>query len=80
MLIWDVRSVLVISSLLGDLSVSIKIKQIGQMWWFTGVYGLNNASHRYLFWDELADLSAVCGNNWCLARDFNVIRNVRKVQ
>ena len=68
LVIWDVRSVRVIDSLIGDFSVSVLIEDEKEKWWFTGVYGPNSHSSRGLFWDELAGLSSICGNKWCRGR------------
>ena len=43
LVIWDVRTVQVIDSLLGDFSLSVLIDDDddNDKWWFTGVYGPN---------------------------------------
>ena len=77
MVVWDTRSVSVIDSLVGDFSVSIHLVAEGkEPWWFLGVYGSVVYGKRDSFWDELAGLSAICGNNWCVGGDFNVVRRV----
>ena len=78
LLIWDVRSVRVIDSLIGEFSVSIHIEDEREKWWFTGVYGPSSYRNRGLFWDELAGLHCICGDKWCLGGDFNVVREVRE--
>ena len=47
-------------------------------WWFSGVYGPSKACHRDRFWDELAGLSILCGDKWCIGADFNVVRSVQE--
>ncbi|XP_062097049.1 uncharacterized protein LOC133803120 [Humulus lupulus] len=77
LVVWDTRSVSVIDSLVGDFSVSIYLVAEGkELWWFSGVYGPVVYGKRESFWDELAGLSAICGNNWCVGGDFNVVRRV----
>ena len=76
LVIWDVRTVRVIDCLLGEFSVSVLIEDENEKWWFTGVYGPNSYRGRDLFWDELAGLRSICGDNWCLGGDFNVVRGV----
>ena len=67
------------SCLIGEFSVSIQVADPGGvMWWFTCIYGPNNTSYRYYFWDKVARLSSVCGDFWCLGGDFNVFRFVHK--
>lgn len=44
------------------------------VFWY--IYGPNNASLRFSFWDELAGLQEISGDNWCLGRDFNVVRSI----
>ena len=66
LVIWDVRSVRVIESLLGDFSVSVLIEEEEEKWWFTGVYGPSSYSSRGLFWDELAGFGSICRNKWCV--------------
>ena len=76
LIIWDVRSMRVIDSLIGDFSVSIQIEDEKEKWWFIGVDGPSSYSGRGLFWDELAGLGSICGNKWYLGGDFNVVREV----
>ena len=78
LVIWDVRSVRVIDSLIGDFSVSVLIEDEAEKWWFTGVYGPNSHNSRGLFWDEVAGLESICGDKWCIEGDFNVVRDVRE--
>ena len=47
-------------------------------WWFSGVYSPCKVRSRDRFWDELAGLSSLCGDKWCIGRDFNVVRNLRE--
>ena len=64
LIMWDVRRVKVLDSLLGDFTASILVASEGSnSWWFTGVYGPSKACFRDRFWDELAGLSVVCGEN-----------------
>ncbi|XP_062109433.1 uncharacterized protein LOC133820653 [Humulus lupulus] len=77
LVVWDTRSVSVIDSLVGDFSVSIFLKAEGkEPWWLSRVYGPVVYGKRERFWDELAGLSAIYGNNWCVGGDFNVVRRV----
>ena len=64
LVMWDVRSVQVIDSLVGDFSVLILIEDEREKWWFTGVYGPTSYTCRGLFWDEMAGLGSICGNKW----------------
>ena len=76
---WDVRRVRVLDSLIGEFSTSIRVQlEEESSWWFTGVYGLTKACFRDSFWDELAGLSVVCGEQWCIGGDFNVVRNLQE--
>ncbi|XP_062118257.1 uncharacterized protein LOC133831865 [Humulus lupulus] len=47
-------------------------------WWFLSVYGPVIYGNRDSFWDELAGLSAICGDKWCVGGDFNVVRRVEE--
>lgn len=38
-IVWDVRRVSVLDSMLGDFTVSIEIAYGDDSWWFTGAYG-----------------------------------------
>ena len=77
LVIWDVRSVKIKESLLGELLVSVMIEDnIRGDWWFTGVYGPTNRGHRSVFWDELSGLKEICNSRWCVGGDFNVVRRV----
>ncbi|POO01038.1 AP endonuclease 1, binding site, partial [Trema orientale] len=72
LIVWDVRRVKVINTLLGDFSVSILVEGDGETnWWFTGVYGPYSYNSRDNFWDELAGLWSLCGDRWYLGGDFN---------
>ena len=76
---WDVRQVTVIDSLIGEFSVSILVKGMGtNNWWLSGLYGPSKVCNRDRFWDELAGLSTICGDKWCLGGDFNVVRTVQE--
>ena len=71
---WDVK---VIENLIGDFFVSICLKMDNlKEWWFSGIYDPPSASSRRKFWDELMGLCEICGGNWCLRGDFNVVRNI----
>ena len=61
LVIWDVRSVRVVDSLIVDFTVSVQIEDENDKWWFTGVYGPSSYNGRGLFWDELAGLGTICG-------------------
>ncbi|XP_073051688.1 uncharacterized protein [Primulina eburnea] len=79
LVLWDPREIIVLNNLIGEFSVSIEIKQNeGITWWFSAIYGPVRPRLRENFWDELAGLKTLCGNNWCLGGDFNVVRNVGK--
>ena len=76
-MMWDTRRVKVTENLIGDFSISICIKlDNSEDWWFLGIYGPPSVSSRGLFWDEVVGLSEICGSNWCLGGDFNVVRNI----
>ena len=54
LIMWDVRRVKVLDSLLGDFSASILVDFEGSSsWWFTGVYGPSKVRFRDRFWDKL---------------------------
>lgn len=74
LIIWDNRSATVTDNLVGQFSVSIKVDGRSFSWWLSGVYGPNSYRRRGEFWDELAGLSSICDQNWCIGGDFNVIR------
>ena len=75
MMIWNTKCVSVVESVIGEFSVSIKIKGFdGNDWWLSGVYEPNSVRERRLFWEELAGLFGLCGRRWCLGGDFNVVR------
>ena len=64
---------MVIDSMVGEFSVSIKIKDDKGKWWLLGVYGPNSSYKRSEFWDELGGLSEFCGSRWCIGGNFNVV-------
>ena len=66
LVIWDVRSVRVIDSLIGEFSVSVLIEDEREKWWFTWVYDPNLYNSKGLFWDEMAGLGSICGDKWCI--------------
>ncbi|PON34322.1 hypothetical protein PanWU01x14_345290, partial [Parasponia andersonii] len=67
LMIWDVRSVKVVSSLVGEFSVSVEVEDPnGLSWCFSRVYGPNKLALRYNLWDEIAGLWSVCGDQWYL--------------
>ena len=72
--LWDRRKTEVIESLVGEFSVSVKVKEDKGEWWLTGVYGPNSCHRRDEFWVELAGLSEICGPRWCVGGDFNVVQ------
>uniref|UniRef100_A0A803P8A0 Reverse transcriptase domain-containing protein n=1 Tax=Cannabis sativa TaxID=3483 RepID=A0A803P8A0_CANSA len=77
LLIWDTRIISVLDSLVGEFSISVLINAEGkEPWWFSGVYGPCSYKIRHVFWDELAGLSSICGESWCVGGDFNVTRRV----
>uniref|UniRef100_A0A803QQM3 Reverse transcriptase domain-containing protein n=1 Tax=Cannabis sativa TaxID=3483 RepID=A0A803QQM3_CANSA len=77
LLIWDTRTISVLDSLVGEFSISVLINAEGkEPWWFSGVYGPCSYKLRPEFWDELAGLSSICGESWCVGGDFNVTRRV----
>ena len=77
LLMWDTRRIKVIDNLIGDFSISICIEMDNrEVWWFSGIYGPPSVSSRAGFWDELVGLWKICGNNWCVGGDFNVVRNI----
>ncbi|XP_073066025.1 uncharacterized protein [Primulina eburnea] len=77
LVLWDPRLVRVSDNLIGNFSASIKIQWNDDIfWWFTAIYGPCNSRNRELLWDELAGLNSICGENWCVGGDFNVVRNL----
>ena len=79
LVMWDVRRVKVLDSMLGDFSASIFVDNGNNSgWWFSGVYSPSKACFRDRFWDELAELSILCGDSWCIGGDFNVVRSVQE--
>ncbi|KAM6550152.1 hypothetical protein CsatB_021828 [Cannabis sativa] len=79
LLIWDTRSITVLGSMIGEFSISVLIKtEEKEPWWFSGVYGPCSYKARSDFWDEMAGLSSICGESWCIGGDFNVVRSVQE--
>uniref|UniRef100_A0A803QD86 Endonuclease/exonuclease/phosphatase domain-containing protein n=1 Tax=Cannabis sativa TaxID=3483 RepID=A0A803QD86_CANSA len=77
LLILDTRIISVLDSLVGKFSISVLTNSEGkEPWWFLGVYGPCSYKLRPEFWDELAGLSSICGESWCVGGDFNVTRRV----
>ena len=77
LVIWDVRSLKIKESLVGDFSISILVgDETRGDWCFTGVYGSSNRRLRKDFWDELAEIKVICNQRWCVGGDFNVVRRV----
>ncbi|CAL9013315.1 unnamed protein product, partial [Prunus brigantina] len=73
--LWNTQTVSVVNSVVGVFSVSIQVEEnAGMSWWLSGIYGPCKQRDRRSFWEELADLSGLCGDNWCLGGDFNVVR------
>lgn len=74
--IWDVRVVRGSESVLGNFSVSMLMHNVGSkdQWWLSGVYGPNKSRERKDFWEEMAGLYGLCGQNWCIGGDFNTVR------
>lgn len=76
---WNIRTIQASESLAGKHSVSIKITNENQSTWsFTAVHGPATPKSRDELWEELAGLSSLCGQNWCIGGDFNVIRSIRE--
>lgn len=76
LLMWDPRVVAVRDNLIREFSVSIEICwEENIKWWFSAIYGPCKPREREMLWDELAGLRSICGNNWSLGGDFNVVRN-----
>ncbi|XP_021820446.1 uncharacterized protein LOC110762145 [Prunus avium] len=76
-IIWNTQFVSVIDSEIAEFSVSIKIRGTsGADWWLSGIYGPCRQRDRGRFWVELAALYGLCGENWCIGGDFNVVRFV----
>lgn len=76
LVMWDPRVVMVSDNLIEDFSVSIEILWKDDIkWWFSAIYGPCKPREREEFWDELAGLSSICGDKWCLGGDFNMVRN-----
>ena len=50
LLVWDSRRLKVIENLIGDFSVSIRVKMDNfEDWWFSGIYGPPSAASREEF-------------------------------
>lgn len=72
---WNTQKVSMVNSAVGVFSVSIQIEEsAGNCWWLSSIYGPCKHRDRRSFWEELADLYGLCGDNWCLGGDFNVVR------
>ena len=66
-------------TLLGEFSFSILVDNEGSSSWrFSSVHGPNNACFRDRFWDEIAGLSYLCGEKWCIGGDFNMVRSLQE--
>ena len=79
LIIWDVRSLKVKESLVGEFSILVLVEdEIRGDWWFTGFYGLSQRRYRKDFGDEIAGLEEVCSVRWCMGGDFNVVRKVNE--
>ena len=79
LIIWDVRSLKIKESLVGEFSVSVLVEdEVRGDWWFTGVYGPSKKRQRKDFWDELSGLKVICSDRWCAGGDFNVVRRVNE--
>ena len=77
LMIWDVRSVKIKESLVGDFFVSVLVEDnLRGDWWFSGVYGPTKRSFRSGFWDKLSGVKEICNDRWCVGGDFNVVRRV----
>ena len=77
LVIWDVRSLKIKETLIGDFSVSVLVEEDSRGdWWFSGVYGPTKRKFRNDFWDELSGLKELCNERWCVGGDFNVVRKV----
>ncbi|KAL4204495.1 hypothetical protein AMTRI_Chr01g110160 [Amborella trichopoda] len=74
--VWNPLEHTLISSHLGDYSVSILLSSIpdGSPWKFTAVYGANSSSLKHRLWFELDHVAALPHPSWCLGGDFNVTR------
>lgn len=64
LVLWDVRSIRFVDTLVGSFSVSIKIQRGVDFWRLSGVYGKVPYKDRKWLWEELAGLQVVCGNKW----------------
>ncbi|XP_073021415.1 uncharacterized protein [Primulina eburnea] len=79
LVMWDPMVISVKDNMIGEFSVSIQIQKDAHYdWWFTAVYGPCQPRLRTNFWDELAGLSVICEDRWCLGGDFNVVRSLRE--
>ena len=77
LVMWDVRTVTIKETLVGDFSVSVLVgDETRGDWWFSGVYGPTKRRKRKDFWDELSGLNEICNDRWCVGGDFNVVRRV----
>lgn len=69
--VWDVRRIKVVESLLGDFLVTIKVE--GDFGGYMK-YTVPIVTTKEVSFDELAGLWSLCGQRWCVVGDFNVTR------
>ena len=73
---WDTRVVEKIEDVVGNYSVSCKLRSVVNQseWVFSGVYGPQTDRERLLMWYELAGISSWWDVLWCIGGDLNVVR------
>ncbi|OVA10606.1 Endonuclease/exonuclease/phosphatase [Macleaya cordata] len=76
-LIWDDITLNVEDELIGEHSISIKFSNRFDNfnWVFTNGYSPNEVTGRLNFWKELDKVKAWWQGAWCIAADFNAIRD-----
>ncbi|XP_026459319.1 uncharacterized protein LOC113359979 [Papaver somniferum] len=76
LMIWNNNKVVMIESLLGAFSISIRCKYINDdfVWLLTSVYGPVLNFEKDQFWEELGDIRYLWNDPWVLSGDFNITR------
>ncbi|RVW49313.1 Peptidyl-prolyl cis-trans isomerase FKBP20-1 [Vitis vinifera] len=77
---WDKRTLEVLEMEMGQFSISCTLRNVkdGNVWIFTGVYGLFSKEDREILWEELGAIRGIWDDPWCLGGDFNVTLSQRE--